>query len=162
MRWIDGGTGWAGGNLLGKFHDKTSIEVDRAGGPCDGNVYFAWARFTGGGSNGFNSSIYFVRSTDHGRTFSSPMKLSQTVHDIQFPDIAVTGDGHVYVTYRQFADVRSNSTSDAIAYNTSTDCGASFSAPKVVQTFEPYDPTDLSSGTVVGDCGDAASAGDSY
>jgi hypothetical protein len=148
----------------GKFHDKTSIEVDRTGGACDGNVYFAWARFTGGGPNGFNSSVYFVRSTDHGRTFSSPMKLSQTVHDIQFPDIAVTGDGHVYVTYRQFADVRSNSTTDAIAYNASTDCGASFSAPKIVQQFEPYDPTDIGAltsdapGSVVGECGDAGSA----
>lgn len=143
----------------GKFHDKTAIEVDRAGGACDGNVYFAWARFTGDGSNGFNSSIYFVRSTDHGRTFSSPMKLSQTVHDIQFPDIAITGDGHVYVTYRQFADVRSNSAVDAIAYNASTDCGASFSAPKIIQPFEPYDPTDISvGGAVAGDCGDFGSA----
>jgi len=156
---IDVAEGSAAPNLLGKFHDKTSIEVDRTGGQCDGNVYFAWARFTGGGSNGFNSSIYFVRSTDHGRTFSSPMKLSQTVHDIQFPDIAVTGDGHVYVTYRQFADVRSNQPADAIAYNASTDCGATFSAPKVViQSFEPYDPTDLDdSGAVVGECGDFAS-----
>jgi hypothetical protein len=159
-RSIDVATGSAAPNLLGKFHDKTAIEVDRTGGQCDGYVYFAWARFTGGGSNGFNSSIYFVRSTDHGQTFSSPMKLSQTVHDIQFPDIAVTGDGHVYVTYRQFADVRSNSPVDAIAYNTSTDCGANFSAPKVVQTFEPYDPTDISAvdGSVVGECGDADSA----
>jgi hypothetical protein len=155
---VDVAEGSAAPNLLGKFHDKTSIEVDRTGGSCDGNVYFAWARFTGGGSNGFNSSIYFVRSTDHGRTFSSPMKLSQTVHDIQFPDIAVTGDGHVYVTYRQFADVRSNQPADAIAYNTSTNCGATFSAPHLVQTFEPYDPTDLDdSGAVVGDCGDFAS-----
>jgi hypothetical protein len=155
---VDVAEGSAAPNLLGKFHDKTAIEVDRTGGTCDGNVYFAWARFTGGGSNGFNSSIYFVRSTDHGRTFSSPMKLSQTVHDIQFPDIAVTGDGHVYVTYRQFADVRSNSATDAIAYNASTDCGASFSAPTVVQAFEPYDPTDLDdSGAVVLDCGDFAS-----
>jgi hypothetical protein len=144
--------------FVGKFHDKTAIEVDRTGGQCDGYVYFAWARFTGGGSNGFNSSIYFIRSTDHGRTFSSPMKLSQTVHDIQFPDIAVTGDGHVYVTYRQFADVRSNSVTDAIAYNASTDCGATFSAPRLVQAFEPYDPTDLDdSGAVVGECGDSAS-----
>src|SRR6266513_2153288 len=118
--------GSAAPNLLGKFHDKTSIEVDRTGGQCDGNVYFAWARFTGGGSNGFNSSVYFVRSTDHGRTFSAPIKLSQTVHDIQFPDISVTGDGHVYVTYRQFADVRSHQPVDAIAYNASSDCGASY------------------------------------
>jgi hypothetical protein len=155
---VDVAQGSAAPNLLGKFHDKTAIEVDRTGGTCDGNVYFAWARFTGGGSNGFNSSIYFVRSTDHGRTFSSPMKLSQTVHDIQFPDISVTGDGHVYVTYRQFADVRSNQPADAIAYNASTDCGATFSAPRLVQTFEPYDPTDLDdSGAVVGDCGDFAS-----
>src|ERR671934_1221142 len=170
------GTGSSAPNLLGVFHDKTAIEVDRTGGPCDGNVYFAWARFTGNTPNGFNSSVYFVRSTDHGQTFSSPMKLSQTVHDIQFPDIAITGNGHVYVTYRQFADVRRNSTQDAIAYNASTDCGASFSAAKVIQPFEPYDPTDISSpeapgaspikdsgveapeqpapGSVVVDCGD--------
>src|SRR5947207_3217867 len=154
---VDVAEGSAAPHLLGKFHDKTSIEVDRTGGQCDGNVYFAWARFTGGGSNGFNSSVYFVRSTDHGRTFSNPMKLSQTVHDIQYPDIAVTGDGHVYVTYRQFADVRSNQPADAIAYNASTDCGASFSQPMLVQTFEPYDPTDLDdSGAVVGECGDFA------
>jgi hypothetical protein len=154
-RSIDVATGSSAPGLLGKFHDKTAIEVDRTGGACDGYVYFAWARFTGGGSNGYNSSIYFVRSTDHGQTFSSPMKLSQTVHDIQFPDISVTGNGHVYVTYRQFADVRSNSTVDAIAYNASTDCGATFSAPKVVQQFEPYDPTDLyDSGGIAGFCGD--------
>jgi hypothetical protein len=144
----------------GLFHDKTAIEVDRTGGPCDGYVYFAWARFTGNiflGPNGFNSSVYFVRSTDHGRTFSAPMKLTQTVHDIQFPDISVTGNGHVYVTYRQFADVRSNSAVDAISYNASTDCGATFSAPRVVQAFEPYDPTDLyDSGDIAGFCGDFA------
>jgi hypothetical protein len=176
IRSIDVAQGSAAPNILGKFHDKTALEVDRTGGPCDGNVYFAWARFTGNSPNGFNSSVYFVRSTDHGQTFSAPMKLTQTVHDIQFPDIAVTGDGHVYVTYRQFADVRSNSTVDAIDYNSSTNCGASFSAPRLVQPFEPYDPTDISApeapgaspirdsgveapeqpapGSVVGDCGD--------
>src|SRR6266581_660624 len=108
IRSIDVAQGSAAPNLLGKFHDKTAIEVDRTGGSCDGNVYFAWARFTGNTPNGANSSVYFVRSTDHGKTFSSPMKISQTVHDIQFPDIAVTGDGKVFITYRQFADVRSN------------------------------------------------------
>jgi hypothetical protein len=179
VRSIDVAQGSAAPNLLGKFHDKTALEVDRTGGPCDGNVYFAWARFTGNSPNGFNSSVYVVRSTDHGRTFSAPTKLSQSVHDIQFPDIAVTGDGHVYVTYRQFADVRSNSTVDAIDYNASTDCGASFSVPRLVQPFEPYDPTDISApeapgaspigdtgaeapeqpapGSVVGNCGDFAS-----
>jgi hypothetical protein len=176
VRSLDVAQGSAAPNLLGKFHDKTAIEVDRTGGACDGNVYFAWARFTGNTPNGDNSSVYFVRSTDHGRTFSSPMKLSQTVHDIQFPDIAVTGDGHVYVTYRQFADVRGHTSVDSIAYNASTNCGATFSAPRRILSFEPYDPTDLAApeaagaspikgagieapvhptpGSVVGDCGD--------
>ena len=58
--------------LLGKFHDKTALEADRTGGRFDGNVYFAWARFTGGK----NSNIYFSRSTDHGVTFSTPMNLT--------------------------------------------------------------------------------------
>ena len=161
VRSLDVATGSAAPNLLGKFNDKTAIEVDRTGGPCDGNVYFAWARFTGDGPSGYNSSVYFVRSTDHGQTFSSPLKLSQTVHDIQFPDISVTGDGHVYVTFREFADVRSNQQTDVIAYDASTDCGATFSAPRQVATFEPYDPTDISAGSVVGECGDSDLACDS-
>ncbi len=151
-------------NLLGVFHDKTAIEVDRTGGACDGTVYFAWARFTGNTPNGYNSSVYIVRSTDHGQTFSAPMKISQTVHDIQFPDISVTGDGSVFVTYRQFADVRSHEAQDAIAYNVSRDCGRTFSAPQLLTGFEPYDPTDIAApgtpdaGSVVGVCGDFASA----
>ena len=42
------GKGSSAPNLLGVFHDKTAIEADRTGGRCDGDVYFAWARFTGG------------------------------------------------------------------------------------------------------------------
>jgi hypothetical protein len=143
VRSLDVARGSAAPNLLGKFHDKTAIEVDRTGGACDGNVYFAWARFTGNTPNGANSTVYFARSTDHGKTFSSPQAISQTIHDIQYPDIAVTGDGHVYVTYRQFADVRGNNSADRVVYNGSTDCGASFGPPQVVTSFEPYDPTDI-------------------
>src|SRR5437899_1515443 len=66
------GKGSSAPNLLGVFHDKTALEADRTGGRCDGNVYFAWARFTGGK----NSNIYFSRSTDHGETWSSPMNLT--------------------------------------------------------------------------------------
>src|SRR3954447_24636405 len=84
-------------NLLGVFNDKTAIEVDRTGGSCDGNVYFAWSRFTGNGTN----NIYFARSSDHGATWSKPKSLSQVQQDVQFPDISVTANGHVYVTFRQ-------------------------------------------------------------
>src|SRR5919206_402428 len=87
-------------NLLGVFHDKTAIEADRTGGRCDGNVYFSWSRFNGNGAN----AIYFVRSTDHGVTFSGPMKLSASLKSLQFPDISVTHNGNVYVTFRSSAD----------------------------------------------------------
>jgi hypothetical protein len=123
-------------NLLGKFNDKTSIEVDRTSGPCDGNVYFSWSRFTGNGG----VAIYFVRSTDHGVTFSNPMKLSASVHDVQFPDISVTGNGHVYVTFRQFA---SGKDPDAAMIVKSTDCGQTFSQPQLVTTFIPSDAQDV-------------------
>jgi hypothetical protein len=148
--------GSAAPNLLGKFNDKTAIEVDRTGGRCDGNVYFSWSRFTGGPTNGFNSSVYFSRSTDHGATFTSPQKLSQTVHDIQFPDIAVTSNGDIYLTFRQFASQLGHETSDALLYAKSTDCGQTFSAPRQITTFEPYDAADISAtgDARVGQCGD--------
>src|SRR5947209_3561324 len=82
-------------NLLGKFNDKTAIEADRTGGACDGNVYFSWSRFTGVGV----SNIYFSRSVDHGATWSKPMLLTSNIGNVQDPAIAVTGNGHVYVTF---------------------------------------------------------------
>ena len=137
------GQGSSAPGLLGKFNDKTAIEVDRTGGPCDGSVYFAWSRFTGGGSNGFNSSVNFVRSTDHWRTWTHPDILSNTVHDIQSPDIAVTKTGDIYIAFRQFASVRGHATTDAVVYVRSTDCGRSFSRPRVAARFIPYDATDV-------------------
>jgi hypothetical protein len=132
--------GSAAPNLLGKFNDKTSIEADRTGGPCDGNVYFAWSRFSG---NANPNNIYFVRSTDHGVTFSTPLVLTQSVSNVQDPDISVTGNGHVYVTYRQFASKQSHAV-DSIQYVKSTDCGQTFSKPQTILTFEPYDAQDVS------------------
>jgi hypothetical protein len=126
-------------NLLGVFHDKTSIEADRTGGRCDGNVYFSWSRFNGNGAN----EIYFVRSTDHGVTFSNPMRLSQNLKSLQFPDISVTNNGDVYVTFRSFATV--GPSLDAIYIVKSTNCGISFSQPQLVTTFIPNDAQDQSS-----------------
>ncbi len=128
--------GSAAPNLLGVFHDKTAIEVDRTGGSCDGNVYFSWSRFNGNGAN----AIYFARSTDHGVTFSSPMKLTASLKSLQFPDISVTGNGHVYVTFRTFTSV--GPSTDAVGIVKSTDCGSTFSQPQQITTFIPSDAQD--------------------
>jgi hypothetical protein len=138
---------------LGQFNDKTAIEVDRTHSSCRGNVYFAYSRF----SAGLHSSIHFTRSTNHGATFSHPKKLSAAVHDVQFADIAVTANGHVYVTYRQIA--AQGGQRDAVIIVKSTDCGRSFTKPRVLQTFTPYDAQDASTGGgAARDCGDFDSA----
>jgi len=135
--------------FLGKFNDKTAIEVDRTHSACSGNVYFAYSQFTGALGN----SVQFSRSTDHGATFSQPTKISASVHGVQFADIAVTSNGHVYVTYRQFA--AQGQQGDAVIVVKSTDCGASFSQPRVLQTFTPYDAQDVyTTGGRARDCGD--------
>lgn len=125
-------------NLNGKFNDKTAIEVDRApASTCQGNVYFAYSRFTNGGSN-----TYFSRSTDHGVTFSQPQLVTQSLNSVQDPEISVTSNGHVYVTLS--ADVRQGQqTAQAIAYAKSTDCGSTFGPAQILTTFEGYDAQDV-------------------
>ena len=160
-------------NLLGKFNDKTAIEADRTGSSCDANVYFAYSRFTGNGG----VAIYFSRSTDHGATWSAPKKLS-SASDVQFPDISVTGNGHVYVTWRTFMAKKHDL--DSIQITKSTDCGATFGTPSTIATFVPNDAVDVAdpqptptqatpddpageadadaSGSLARDCGDFAAA----
>lgn len=123
-------------NFLGKFNDKTAIEADRTGGACDANVYFAWSRFTTNASN-----IYFSRSTDHGETWSTPVSLTSNVQNVQDPDISVTGNGHVYVTFDQ--GPTHSGQQDAVLIAKSTDCGKTFAKPQVVTTFTPYNAQDV-------------------
>jgi hypothetical protein len=126
-------------NLLGVFQDKTAIEADHnSDGRCDNDVYFSWSRFTG---NAQTNAIYFARSTNHGTTFSNPMKLSVPVQGVQFADISVTGNSNVYVTFRGFASQRGQP--DAVYITRSTDCGQTFTRPSLVQAFVPYDAQDV-------------------
>jgi hypothetical protein len=73
-------------------------------------------------------------------TFSNPIKLSASIHDVQFPDISVTHNGHVYVTFRQFG---SKQDPDAVMVAKSTNCGSTFAPPSLVQTFIPSDAQDV-------------------
>jgi hypothetical protein len=134
-------TGSSAPNLLGKFNDKTAIEADHnADGRCSNDVYFAYSRFTGtrGGVG-----IYFSRSTDHGASFTHPSKVSQSISDVQFADIAVTGNSNVYVFFRSFESGRGPE-GNAIYYVRSTNCGATFGKPVLLQSFIPYDAQDVS------------------
>ncbi len=126
-------------NLLGKFQDKTAIEADRSSSSCEGNVYFANSRFAGNGG----SNIYFYRSTDHGKTFSKGTLLTKSSNDVQDPDIAVTANGHVYVTINATLH-KGNDTFDTVLYARSTDCGATFEPTRLLTTYIGYNAQDVS------------------
>ena len=146
------GRGTPSRNFFGIFQDKPMLEVDRTGGDTDGNVYVCWSRFTG---IGVQDKIFFSRSTNGGNTFSRPVQL--TVHGftgaVQGCDIAIEGDGDVYVTFRTFND-RSRVGENRLFFARSTNGGASFSRPQKVRDITPYFPFD----TVSRDCGDGAEA----
>lgn len=140
----------AGPALNGKFNDKTAIEVDRGThSPYEGNVYGALSVFQGNGNN----EIKFVRSTDHGATFSNAVRISQTSPGNQFADIAVTSDGTVYVVWNGFVGNRGAGGRDAMLYVKSTDGGKHFTRPKVAADFDGFDAADTA-----GDPGAAAEA----
>jgi hypothetical protein len=82
------------------------------------------------------------------------MKVSAGIHDLQGPDISVTSNGHVYITFAQFA--AQGKQRDGVDVVRSTDCGKTFSAPRTLATFTAMGLTDVdTSGGGERDCGDA-------
>jgi hypothetical protein len=135
----------------GSFNDKTGIQVDQA----NGNVYAAWSDFHGRGCN----EIVFSRSTDHGATFSAPMKISSVCNN-QGPNIAIGPSGQVYVSW--FATTGGTRAlggnfSEGAAFASSNDGGQTFSKADIVVPFNPFVSNQFS-GNGARQCGDLASA----
>jgi hypothetical protein len=136
----------------GLFQDKINIAVDQSTGEdTSGNVYVAWARYSG---QAVNNNVWFTRSTDGGQTFSKPFRLTGGQAEEQFADIGIGPDGAVYVTYREIA--HQNSTENRVRIVRSTDGGQTFSAPATVADIVPFDSTDFGPDT----CGDGPFACD--
>jgi hypothetical protein len=140
-------------NLFGAFHDKPMLEVDRTGGPTDGNVYVCWTKFNG---NASPSDIMFSASTDHGATYSKPFKISSTPFSpsVQGCDIAIEHDGEIWVEWRTI-NTSSRKSTYGIAYSRSTNVGKSWTASKLAVNlgqFGIYFPFDGGAR----DCGDGA------
>lgn len=91
------------------FEDKPGLGVDRgAASPHRGNLYVAWTRFDVYGSDNpaHRSQIMVSRSRDGGRTFSTPLAISDETGDARDSDdtvegvVPVTGPaGEVYIAW---------------------------------------------------------------
>jgi hypothetical protein len=136
---------------VGHFQDKVNVAVDQTGGPESGNVYVAWSRYTASAPNNF---VEFSKSTDHGATFTKPLKLTQGAKGSKsYADVAVGPDGTIYVTYISYKV--SNSSVDGIWVTHSTDGGDHWSHPVLVSEISQYDSTQFSGGSGQTDCGDS-------
>src|SRR6266540_2680071 len=83
--------------LTGLFQDKINLTADQTAGPFSGNVYLAWSQY-----NGFapSNAVLFSRSTDHGLTYSRPIRVTPvSLGTASFADLAVGPDGAVYLTF---------------------------------------------------------------
>jgi hypothetical protein len=134
---------------LGAQNDKTDLVVD----PATGNVYAAWSNFHGGGCN----VIMFSRSTDHGATFSAPVKISSGICGNQGPSIAVGRNGHVFVAWEGNTGGALEKTPGAVngaAFVSSPNFGQTFGKARLALTYTTF-ISEQFSGNGARECGDA-------
>jgi hypothetical protein len=141
------GTGPSAANFKGRFNDKEMMEIDRTGGPGDGNIYACWTKFPANGQ----STILFSRSSDGGMTFSKPIGVSG-LQSGQGCDIAVEHDGDVYVSWRDI-DTTANKRNFGVSVVRSSNAGATFGKVVKIANLVTYLPFDGAR-----DCGDGVDA----
>jgi len=120
-------------NSVTPFEDKPGIVVDNApGSPNQGHVYLAWTRFDVYGSSdpSCHSHIYFSRSTDGGKTFAMPIRISDSYGDCRDSDDTAEGavpavgpKGEVYIVWAATA---------GLIFKKSVDGGLTFTREKVI------------------------------
>jgi hypothetical protein len=135
--------------LTGLFQDKINLTADQTAGPFSGNVYVAWSQY-----NSFapTNAVLFSRSTDHGLTFSRPIRVTPvSLGTASFADLAVGPDGAVYLTFLTYAS--SSNPSTDVWLSKSTDGGASFGPSAHVASIALFDSREFS-GNGATDCGD--------
>src|SRR2546425_5957312 len=116
----------SGSNRIGGiFNDKPYLGVDETTGPFAGTVYVSWTRFT----SSFTSDIIVAHSSDGGRSFSSPLSVSNSL--LNQGSVPVVGpDGTLYVVWNDLSNSQ-------IMAAKSVDGGASFSSAVIVSSYIP-------------------------
>ncbi|TMJ93802.1 MAG: exo-alpha-sialidase, partial [Actinobacteria bacterium] len=135
--------------LTGLFQDKINLAVDQTAGRFSGNAYVAWSQYDGFAPN---NAVLFSRSTDHGLTFSRPIRVTPvSLGTASFADLSVGPDGAVYLAFLTYPSSSNPSTDVWLAK--STNGGASFGPAVRVGTIVLFDSSQFS-GNGSSDCGD--------
>jgi hypothetical protein len=120
------GNGKARGST-GQFPDHDAIHVAR-----DGTIYLTWAQFNGLGSH---SPVYVATSTNGGLSFTAPVAVtSGSVRSDQ--DQRIVTDPRTGTAYLTFDNSIQGGKGTAMYVSTSTDRGATWSAPIQLGTFQ--------------------------
>jgi hypothetical protein len=109
----------------GQFADKPwlAVDVPRPGYP-DGIVYLVYSTFLGELSKTVHNKIMLARSIDGGKTWETPVKLSEGNRINQGTTVAIDPqEGYVYIAWRRWA---AGNDPDAIMVAKSTDYGQTF------------------------------------
>jgi len=136
--------------LSGLFQDKINLTVDQSGSEFSDNVYVAWSQY-----NSFapNNAVLFSRSTDHGLSFSRPVRVTPVaLGTASFADLTVGPDGAVYLTYLTYPS-QARPTAD-IWLQKSMNGGVSFGPASHVASITRFDSDQFSGTTRTVDCGD--------
>ncbi|HVF98690.1 MAG TPA: sialidase family protein, partial [Chloroflexia bacterium] len=125
------------------FHDKEWIAVDRSNNPATrGTIYVSWTLFKTINPRSERGDIVVSRSTDGGKSYSTPVRASLPAQDEtqgSFP--AIGPNGELYVLYYSDSGGSGADGGQGLFIAKSTDGGASFAvATRVSSVSRPPSP----------------------
>lgn len=141
------------------FNDKEAIEVDtHPTSPYFGNVYVAWDINISQGAGFARQHLLLARSTDGGASYRAPVVLRTAGGNIgAIPRVGP--DGTVYVMW---AGSLGGGAGWAIFLATSTDGGASFATPRVIQALNSQSVPFIRDGSILPSMAVDRKSGDLY
>ena len=115
------------------------MAVDISGGPNNGNIYVIWTNYgdPNNGNSGTNISVYMIRSTNGGSTWSSPTRVNQgpfsNGYEAYQPWISCDAEtGTLSVVYYDDRDISAHPTTSCEAWvSYSFDAGNTWTAMRV-------------------------------
>lgn len=122
----DGGVTWTNGSYTGLNGTKAQDKAWTAYDPISQTIYVSWTQFDVYGTSNANDSsiILFSKSTDHGLTWSTPVRINKLAGDCIDSDNTAEGavpavgpNGEVYVCW---------SNRDTLFFDRSTDGGTTW------------------------------------